>query len=225
MKTTKRTTRASTEPSRRLVIASWLSLGLAVVVLSGLWPLMGADFGMWLMVGKWTWQHGWPPMTDVFSYTTPGVEFVAHSWLAGLVFYGIERVGGPVGFGLFRLVLVSTALAFALRTSRMLGASWPAIMLVAPFVLALTWARLEFRPQLFTSVFLAFELWLLVSVHLGTRDWRWLRVLSPVYVVAINMHGGWLQLPAMLVVVGGAMMAMEARRRWVGSGVTGHLRL
>jgi hypothetical protein len=120
LKTTKRTTRASTEPSRRLVIASWLSLGLAVVVLYGFWPRMGGDFLMWLTVGRWTWEHGWPPMTDVFSYTTPGVEFVAHSWLTGLAFYGIEGAVGKPGFAVLRLALVTTALAFALRTSRLL---------------------------------------------------------------------------------------------------------
>jgi hypothetical protein len=43
------------------------------------------------------------------------------------------------------------------------------------------------------------------------------------YTLAINLHGGWIQLPVMLLVVGGALVATEARRRWVGTGATSHL--
>jgi hypothetical protein len=43
-----------------LVIASYLSLALAVVVLFGFWPLRGGDLLMWLTVGRYTWEHGWP---------------------------------------------------------------------------------------------------------------------------------------------------------------------
>jgi hypothetical protein len=55
-----------------VVIVSWLSLACAVVLLFGLWPLTGGDLWMWLTVGRYTWEHGWPPMVDVFSYTSPG---------------------------------------------------------------------------------------------------------------------------------------------------------
>jgi hypothetical protein len=204
-------------PSRRLVILSSLTLAGAVVLLFGLWPLTGGDFLMWVTVGRYTWAHGWPPLVDVFSYTSAGEEFIAHSWLTGLLFYLTEQAAGVVGLGLLRLVLVSTALWFALRTARMLGASWSAVMLVAPFVLGIMWARLEFRPQLFTTLLLACQLWLLISVHTGQRSWRWLWVLPPVYALWVNLHGGWVMGIAMLGAVVVALGAMEVRRRWLAN--------
>jgi hypothetical protein len=110
--------------------------------------------------------------TDPFSYITEGQPFVAHSWLAAVVFYLVEQTAGTVGF-MLRFALLSLALTAALKTARLIKAPWSAVMLLAPLVLGLMWSRLEFRPQLFTSAFLAVELWLIVSVHTGQRSWRW----------------------------------------------------
>src|SRR5688572_24159208 len=52
---------------RWLPVAAWLSVGLAVVTLFGVCPLRGGDLWMHLTVGRWTWQHGWPPLVDEFS--------------------------------------------------------------------------------------------------------------------------------------------------------------
>jgi hypothetical protein len=202
-------------PSRRLLILSSLTIIGTVLLLFGWWPVTGGDLFMHLTVGRWTWQHSSPPMVDVFSYLTPNAPFIAHSWLAGLVFYGLDSVAGVVGFAMLRFTLISAALLCTVRTARLMGAEWSAIYLLAPVVLAIMWARLEFRPQLFTSAFLACQLWLVVSVHLGTRDWRWLWVLPPMYALWINLHAGFVQGMAMLGVVGVALGAMELRRRWL----------
>jgi len=66
-------------PPRWLTTLAWLSLGCTVVVLFGVWPLMGGDLWMWLTVGRYTWEHGGPPQVDVFSYVTQGQGFIAHS--------------------------------------------------------------------------------------------------------------------------------------------------
>ena len=98
-------------------------------------------------------------------------------------------------------------------------------MLLAPFVLGLMWSRLECRPQLFSSAFLAVTLWLIVSVHTGQRSWRWLWALPPLYAVWINVHAGWVQGVVLLVAMTGALVLMEVRRRWLGRGATSHLPL
>jgi hypothetical protein len=87
------------------------------------------------------------------------------------------------------------------------------------------WARLEFRPMLFTTMLLTLELWLLISVHTGRHSWRWLWALTPLFALHINLHGGWPQALLMLVAIMVARVAMEVRRRWVGSRVTSHLPL
>ena len=85
----------------------WLacaSLGLAVVVLCGLWPLRGGDLVMHQVVGRWIWLNGWVPLTDPFSYVTGGQEFIAHSWGAEVLFYLIEHTSGTAGFLMLRFL-------------------------------------------------------------------------------------------------------------------------
>jgi hypothetical protein len=189
--------------SRRVVLLAHLSLACAVVLLFGVWPLTGADLFMHLAVGRWIWEHGAVPRDDVFSYTSPEEPFIAHSWLAELIFYGVDGFHGLVGFGVLRFALVSMALVFAVRVALIFKAPRSALMLLAPFVLGIMWGRLEFRPYLFTSALLACQLWLTVSVHTGARSRHWLWVLPPVFALWINLHGGWVQGLAMLVVIGG----------------------
>jgi hypothetical protein len=210
---------------RWLVIAAWGSLTLAVVVLFGVWGLEGGDMIMHLTVGRWIWAHGWVPLTDPFSYVTEGQPFIAHSWLAEVLLYLIERSAGAMGFLPLRLALLSTALAFAVRTAQTLGATRAVIIGLAPLVLWIMFGRLEIRPHLFTTVFLAIELWLLVSVHLGRMSPRWLWALPPMCALWINLHGGWPQGVLMLVAVMGALMLMQIRGRWLGDGATSRLPL
>lgn len=206
-------TNSASSINARLGRSSALIFPVAIVLLFGLYPPTGGDLFMHLTVGRWTWQHSWPPMVDVFSYTSSGVPFIAHSWLAGLVFYGIDAAIGVMGFGLLRLALISVALLCAWQTAKHMGASTSAMIMVSPFVLALMWARLEVRPQLFTTMFLAIQLWLIVSVHVGQRSPRWLWLLPPLYALWINVHGGWIQGMAMLMAVGLALVVIDIRGR------------
>jgi hypothetical protein len=99
------------------------------------------------------------------------------------------------------------------------------MMLLAPIVLGLMWGRLEFRPQLFTSVLLEVELRLIVSVDTGQRSWRWLWTLPPLYALWINAHASWAEGVMMLGAITGALVVMEMRWRWLGCGATSHLPL
>jgi hypothetical protein len=205
--------------------AAWVSLACAVVTLFGLWPLAGLDLWMHLTLGRWIWAHGWVPSSDPFSYITEGQPFIAHSWLSEVVLYLVERSAGTVGLMLLRFGLISLALTATLKSARLLKASWPAVILLAPFVLGLIWSRLECRPQLFTSAFLAVALWLIVSVHTGQRSSRWLWVLPPFYALWINLHAGWVQGVMLLVAITGALVLMEMRRQWLGRETSSHLPL
>jgi hypothetical protein len=160
--------------SRGLQMLALGSLGLAVVVLFLVWPLRGDDLILHLTLGQWIWQHGWVPTGDPFSYLTEGQEFVAHSWLSEVLLYGLEYTTGTLGFLALRFTLIVASLLLAWRVARCLKASWPAIMVLSPFVLGLCWWRAELRPALFTTLLLAIELWLLISVHTGQRSRRWL---------------------------------------------------
>ena len=58
-----------------------------------------------------------------FTYVTAGEPFIAHSWLAELAFYLLERAAGTVGFVVLRFALISLPLGFAFRTAQMMGAT------------------------------------------------------------------------------------------------------
>ena len=216
---------ASPRLPRWKTTAAWLIVVCGVVTLFGLWPLTGLDLWMHLTLGRWIWAHGWVTTTDPFSYITEGQPFLAHSWLAEVVFYLVEKTAGTVGLMLLRLSLIGLALTAMLKTARLFKASWPAVMLLAPFVLGLMWSRLECRPQLFSSAFLAVTLWLIVSVHTGQRSWHWLWALPPLFAVWINLHAGWVQGVVLLVAIMGALGLMELRWRWLGCGATSQLPL
>jgi hypothetical protein len=207
--------KAASLPRWQITVA-WVTVVCAVVMLFGVWPLTGLDLWMHLTVGRWIWAHGWVPVTDPFGYITEGRPFLAHSWLAEVVLYLAERSAGTVGLMLLRLGLIGVALAAMVRTAQILKAPWPAVMLLAPIVLALMWSRLECRPQLFSSAFLAMTLWFLISVHTGQRSWRWLWVLPPLFAVWINAHAGWVQGVMLLLAMTGALLLMELRKRWWG---------
>ena len=74
------------------------SVGLAAAVLFGVWPLAGGDLWMHLIVGGWIWANAAILRVDVFSYVSEGQEFIAHSWLTELTFYGLEQSAGVAGF-------------------------------------------------------------------------------------------------------------------------------
>jgi hypothetical protein len=206
---------------RWLNLFALLSALGAVVALFGLWPVYGFDLFMHLTVGRWIWHHG-IPYTDVFSYMSPGEPFLAHSWLAEVIFYGVERATAALhrsepiythlGFKVWRLALIGMSLTAAVKTARLLKAPWPALMLLAPWVVAILWARIEVRPYLFSTVFLALELLVLMSVHTGHRSPRWLWLLPVIFVVWVNTHGGWINGLAMLVAVTAAVAVMALRR-------------
>jgi hypothetical protein len=107
------------------ITAAWCSLVCAVVALFGLAPLAGLDLWMHLTLGRWIWAHGWVPSTDPFSYITEGQPFIAHSWLAEVVFYRVEQTAGTMGLMLLRFALISLALTAALKTARLLKVPCP----------------------------------------------------------------------------------------------------
>jgi len=62
------------------------------------------------------------PHADVFSYTAPGHEWVAQSWLAEVIYAVLDRTAGPFGIrvlgGLVGMAITVLAFRLALRLSR-----------------------------------------------------------------------------------------------------------
>lgn len=101
----------------------------------GIGPLSDNSFFWHLRTGRLILDSGFPH-GDPFSYTAPGVHWVAQSWLAEVLYAAVERVAG--GFGI-RVVVGLTGVAIA----------------VLAFRLALRLARDRVRAALLTAAALA----------------------------------------------------------------------
>ncbi|MCC6442954.1 MAG: hypothetical protein IT210_05780 [Armatimonadetes bacterium] len=155
------------------------------------------DPDIWFHVraGEYLLQYGCVPRTGIFSYSAADRPWIAHEWLASLLFALIHRLGGPLGLLLWRslmLALVFAAIYFIARQRG--GAFYPAF-----FVAALAMAgTLEFwgeRAYLWT--YLLFLLW----NHLlwrgrheclscpGERRLRFLWPLPLTMLLWVNLHG------------------------------------
>lgn len=152
-------------------------------------PTTDPDLFWHLATGRWIVDNRRIPMTDPFSWTVPGREWIAHEWLTEVVFEAVHRVGG---FGLLVAISIAVIVAtFAVvaRSARALGAAdgvSGTLLLVGAFGSAHTWGP---RPQVITLLLFA---WFVARLRTWSRalvpTTPWLFV--PVTVVWSNMHGG-----------------------------------
>jgi hypothetical protein len=121
------------------------------------------------------------PRLDPYSFTVPGEPWVVQSWLASLVYAGVERLGGAEAIRL--LVGLSTGL-LALLAWRLTHPAKGLIVRVVATALVIgigtgTWTS---RPLLFGLVFLCITL-LVAQRQLPAP------LLLPVYWLWVNTHG------------------------------------
>ena len=167
-----------------VVVRLTLTVGLRV---DGL-PWIDNDYWWHLATGNWILDHGRVPTTDPFSWTHGGEEWVAHEWLAAVLFAVADRVGGYAGV----IVLVATVaiggLWWLAAGMRSYGLSRRAIC-----ILVLAWGGvflqpgvMVLRPQVLTFAFLAGLLATLAAYETGHRRTLWL--LPPLFALWVNVN-------------------------------------
>jgi hypothetical protein len=127
---------------------------------------------------------------DPYSFTSD-IPWVNHEWLAEVLLWIAWSAGGGFGLIILKIVLVGTMLTFAwavLKPYALPLAASEALF----FVLVLgTWARTSVvRPQLFSLALFAGLLWVLQSVDRGHPRRLWL--VPTIFLLWINLHGGWI---------------------------------
>lgn len=60
-----------------------------------------------IKAGEWILSHHTVPMTDPFSWSAPGVPWVAHEWLFELALAAVAKIN-PIGISIFSTVLIMT---------------------------------------------------------------------------------------------------------------------
>jgi hypothetical protein len=175
------------------------------------------DLWMHVMLGEQSLKTGTIQRTEIYSWTAPGVPFVNHEVLAEALIGGAHLLGGGSGILLLKMLLglLTFAIALALGGESL---SWPQ-KAVTWVVGAVGLGEISFgfpaRPQIFTALALAAQLWLLRRIYLG-KLW-WALALPPLYAAWINAHGGAL---AGLLVMVAAAAATTVQQWWSTSSLS-----
>ncbi len=151
---------------------------------------MDPDLWSHLFFGAQFVQTGKPTAIDYYSWTAYGQPSFDHEYL-GEGMFGLAwlALGGP---GLLLLKIIVGLLTFGIALSIAAKNLDSKTRLVAWAFGALAVVEISFgfaaRPQIFTALFLAIELWILSQIHRG--KWQWALALPPLFAVWFNLHGG-----------------------------------
>ncbi len=198
------------QPARAAIAAAFAFLiGVLTFV-----PVVNNDVFLHLTTGGLILDRGAVPWTDEYTCTANGSPYIAHEWLAQMIFALIHRVAGFAGLNALVFVLTGMTLWITWRVClarlRASGhspgadaAGAVAAVTLAAVTLLLT-ISLSTRPHQFTFLLAAAFLWILPRVE--SEDGRAARsamaVLCVLQVVWVNLHGAF--------VIGVMMAALQA---------------
>jgi len=152
------------------------------------------DFWWHLKTGEWIWQHKAIPHTDPFSYTFQGAEWINYEWFFHVLIYPLYRLvgfGGLIVFVIISVLLTFLILFFACREVDG-GKRWLTITILFVALLVAR-GRFAVRPQIISSLLLAFYLYLLIlhqKERITTR--QLIFFLLPAHILWVNVHGSFL---------------------------------
>jgi len=164
-----------------------------------------ADPDLWahVLFGQQFLQSGELMKTDPFSWTANGHEWINHEVVAEAALGLAHRWLGGTGLLLLKMAvgLLTFGLALSIATRRMS----PETRAVAWAFGALAVVEISFgfaaRPQIFSALALAIQLWITQQIHRGR--WGWSLALPPLFALWINTHGGVLAGIVLLFVTAG----------------------
>ena len=130
--------------------------------------------------------HTWPT-TDPYSFTAPGVHWIAYEWLGEVAMALAAQAGGLIGLVglLFTLVASVTVLLYYYAYLRC--GNWKAACVATGLLLPIASVIFSLRPQLFGYVFLLITLICLERFRQGHSRSLW--ILPPLFLIWINTHG------------------------------------
>ncbi|WP_433327550.1 hypothetical protein [Spirillospora sp. CA-294931] len=162
---------------------------VVVVVLGwviGSLPLDDNSFLTHLRTGHWILGHG-IPREDIYSYTVAGTSWIAQSWLAEVLYAGLDELTGPGGIRVLNGVVGATIAFLAARLAFRLRGPGPAAHLVFPALVASSLFWVE-RPLLLGILAFLVLIWI-VEVP-DSRVGRWPLLSIPVLMwLWVNIHG------------------------------------
>ncbi|MBM4043400.1 MAG: hypothetical protein FJ290_33350 [Planctomycetes bacterium] len=166
-----------------------LFVGLTLALSFGMAVTKVTSYDTWvhLSLGRWMFENGRLPHTNLLSHTQPDRPTHDHQWLFQAGLYGVWRAAGIDGATLLKAAIVAAAFAFALATARRKGAE--VVVAAAVIIVAVGAARFRFtlRPQVVGLLLTGLYLYLLERWRGG--GCRCLLILLPLQVLWANIHG------------------------------------
>lgn len=176
--------------------------------------LMDGDTGWHIRTGDWIRAHSQAPRTDIFGAAPAGRPWFAWEWLSGILFSWMHEVAGFRGLVVWGALLISLSGVVTLRHCLWRRANPLIALLVTILFYSAASVHALARPHLWTLLFITLSWWVLAHDH--HRPGRWLWSLAPLTALWANLHGGWIALPASLIVFGAGTAVAEllGERLW-----------
>ena len=133
------------------------------------------------------------PRADFLSWTMAGKPWVNFEWGAGLIFYGLLRLGGTPALWLFRSAALFGVILLFVGLLRLWKIPAREGALAAPALAAAIVPLFGLRPEIFSMIFFMLELHLLERRRLGARgpsDGLFVAAHLGLYAVWANLHAG-----------------------------------
>lgn len=163
--------------------------------------LMDPDVWWHVRTGRLILDTGSVPHTDPWSFTAGPDSWVPTAWLSDVLFAGVWRLGSWDAVRMLRVVLALAVVLALFLTARRGRGLTPGVALAVSLVLLAVAPFLRERPQVLSFLFVA---WLAVQADkvLSGGVMPRLIVCVPVCWLWANLHGMWVLMPAVLLVVG-----------------------
>lgn len=172
---------------------------MIVLTLLLLPSLVDPDYYWHIEAGRLIVTHLTLPNVDPFSFTRAGQHWVLHEWLFQVLLYGSFSALGPLGPKILTALLGTASIVLVYATAnKLIARQWVSVCLAGLLYVVLSMFLVP-RPQLFTYLFVAAYLYILVAWKYKSED-RLLPALPMIMVVWVNTHGGYMIGIALLVV-------------------------
>ncbi len=180
---------------------------VAAVILGKIPAHLNQDGWLALVDGRYVAQHGLPHR-DTLAVLTHGVRWIDQQWLAQLVIYRLDQIGGLRLYGLVYVALTVGSFALAIVAARRLGGSAKHVVWALPLAAFLYFAgSFQIRTQGFAYPLFVATVWLLAGDG-STRSSRVLLVL-PLLIVWANLHGSAILGAGIVALYGACRLAGE----------------
>jgi hypothetical protein len=159
------------------------------------------DPDLWghLRFGLDTLNNGYLARQDPYAYTTAGQVWINHEWLAEVIFALVWRAGGNLGLIILKDLVEILTLALAFTYLRYRGLEpFRSALYVLIFLPVMLPSMGTVRPQMFTNLFFACVLLIILMAERGHYGWLW--AAPPVICLWANTHGGFLAGVAVLII-------------------------